>query len=239
MMLERYLPSDTNNFAARSNYLKFRKLLLERNASPVVLVIGAGEGGVGTEMLSDLRLINSDISRKSTTNIVADAHHLPFSNATLDGVVAQAVLEHVLDPFECVKEIHRVLKPGGLVYSEIPFMQQVHGAQFDFLRFTHLGHRRLFRYFSEIESGIACGPGSSLAWAWEYFWLSFTSHRGMIRKSVRAACRISTFWAPLLDPWISRRKGAYDGASGFYFLGSKADHPLSDKELLTQFRGVS
>jgi SAM-dependent methyltransferase len=150
----------------------------------------------------------------------------------------QAVLEHVLDPFQCVAEIHRVLKPNGIVYSEVPFMQQVHGAEFDFHRFTHLGHRRLFRNFSEIESGIACGPGSSLAWAWEYFWLTFSRKRGFARKAIRAACRASTFWAPMLDPWLSKRIGAYDGANGYYFLGRRSECVLSDADLLLQFRGV-
>jgi len=56
-----------------------------------------------------------------------------------DAVWIQAVLEHVLDPVRVVAEIHRVLRPGGLVYSEIPFMQEVHEGAYDFTRFRLSG----------------------------------------------------------------------------------------------------
>ncbi len=86
-----------------------------------------------------------------------------MTDESFDGVICQAVLEHVLDPYRCVEEIHRVLRPNGLVYAETPFMQQVHGGTHDFTRFTHLGHRRLFRKFAEVDSGVVCGPGMALA----------------------------------------------------------------------------
>jgi hypothetical protein len=96
--------------------------------------------------------------------------------------VAQAVLEHVLDPWRCVEELHRVLASGGLVYAETPFMQQVHEGRFDFTRFTHLGHRRLFRRFEELDSGAVGGPGMALAWSWRYFLWSFA--RGPLSGSL-------------------------------------------------------
>jgi 2-polyprenyl-3-methyl-5-hydroxy-6-metoxy-1,4-benzoquinol methylase len=45
-----------------------------------------------------------------------------FGDGTCDAVVVQAVLEHVLQPDVVVAEIHRVLRPDGLVYAETPFM---------------------------------------------------------------------------------------------------------------------
>lgn len=236
------LPHDTNNFAAEKNYSRFALELRYRNKVSNVLVIGAGDGnGTGIKALAShpgIKVISSDIAPRAEGIICVDAHSIPFPDESFDGIVAQAVLEHVLDPHQCVKEIYRVLKPSGLVYAETPFMQQVHGAEYDFTRFTHLGHRRLFRFFREIDSGIAVGPGSTLAWAWEYFWLTFTKKRGTARRIVRGLCRLSTFWAPLLDPWLSKKIGAYDSASGFYFIGEKSDHPIPDCELLKQFRGV-
>ena len=65
--------------------------------------------------------------------------------------------------------MYRVLKYDGLVYAETPFMQQVHMGKYDFHRFTHLGHRRLFRDFSQIESGVMCGLGMALACGYYYF----------------------------------------------------------------------
>jgi ubiquinone/menaquinone biosynthesis C-methylase UbiE len=171
-------------------------------------------------------------------DIILDAHDIPFPGDTFDCVIAQAVLEHVTDPFRCVAEIHRVLKPGAIVYAETPFMQQVHCAEYDFCRFSHLGHRRLFRCFCVVESGIVGGPGMALAWAWEYFWISFVTHRGPLRKLLRGLSRLTSFWLPWLDRLLNGRLGAYDAASGFYFMGTKAPQPISDRDLLADFRGV-
>ena len=48
----------------------------------------------------------------------------------------QAVLEHVLSPESVVKEIFRVIKNDGIVYSEIPFMQQIHMGKNDFNKYS-------------------------------------------------------------------------------------------------------
>ena len=45
---------------------------------------------------------------------------LPFPDACFDGVVHLAVLEHVFDPYAMIREIHRVLKPGGELVIAVP-----------------------------------------------------------------------------------------------------------------------
>ena len=73
------------------------------------------------------------------------------------------------------------------MYAETPFMQQVCVARFDFTRFTHLGHRRLFRWFDEVRSGPVCGPGMALAWSYQYFLLSFFERPRASDRSSRAS----------------------------------------------------
>jgi SAM-dependent methyltransferase len=46
--------------------------------------------------------------------------HLPFADASFDLVVSAAVLEHVENQAAVLREIHRVLKPGGYFYVEVP-----------------------------------------------------------------------------------------------------------------------
>jgi SAM-dependent methyltransferase len=151
--------------------------------------------------------------------------------------MAISVMEHVADPVRCAAEIARVLKPGGRVLAATPFMQQVHLGRYDFTRFTHLGHRRLWARFREIESGIDCGPGMALAWAWQYFLTSF-SERPRTRSLLRAFAKLSSFPLPYLDLWLKDKAGAYDGASSFYFIGEKSGETLSDPELLACYRGL-
>jgi SAM-dependent methyltransferase len=181
--------------------------------------------------------VESDVAFGSRISAICDAHHLPFAEASFDGVVVQAVLEHVIDPIQCVAEIYRVLKPEGLVYSETPFIQQVHLGKFDFTRYTHLGHRRLFRQFEEVSSGVVCGPGMALAWSYQYFLLSFVKSP-TARAIVKALARLSSFWLKYFDYYLIDQPGSYDAASGYYFLGKKSERILSDQELLMLYRGT-
>jgi len=90
------------------------------------------------ELYADTRtdLLSFDVYASPHVQIVADAHDIPVTSQTFDAIVVQAVLEHVIDPVRVVTEIHRVLRPGGAVYSEVPFLQQVHEGRYDFMRFT-------------------------------------------------------------------------------------------------------
>ncbi len=238
--LGRLTPSISRNVKAERNYARLTDLLVSAAPAPVVLVVGGSIQGQGTAALTDNRavaLVETDVSFGPRTQLVCDGHDLPFADATFDGVIVQAVLEHVVDPARCVAEIHRVLKPQGLVYAETPFMQQVHGGRYDFTRFTHLGHRRLFRQFAEVESGAVCGPGMALAWAYQYFLLSFTASGGL-RTLLRVFASFTAFWLKYFDSYLIDKPGALDAASGYYFIGRKSEQLLSDRELLNLYRGA-
>jgi SAM-dependent methyltransferase len=56
-----------------------------------------------------------------TPDIVSDSETFPsVADATFDFVVANHVLEHVSSPITALREWHRMLKPGGLLYLAIP-----------------------------------------------------------------------------------------------------------------------
>jgi uncharacterized protein YbaR (Trm112 family) len=234
------IPSPSVNLSAVRCFGIMKRLLLERTAAPVVLLVGGGIRGKGMSALTGepaIRLINVDPSPNSTASVFCDAHDLPFNDGSVDAVVAQAVLEHVADPWRCAEEIHRVLKPNGIVYAETPFMQQVHLQGFDFTRFTHMGHQRLFRRFAEIESGVVAGPGTALSWAWRYFLASWT-RSPRLAKVLALVGRITAFVFELTDHIAGQRPGALDGASCIFFLGTKAETVISDCALIAAYRGI-
>jgi SAM-dependent methyltransferase len=238
--LDQRLPDLSRNIAAPRNYGIFAQLLQEQSDKPVILVVGGGFLGRGMERLAaepKFQLIETDVSFGPRTQLICDAHDLPFANHSFDGVVAQAVLQYVADPDRCVQEIQRVLKPGGLVYAETAFMQQVVHGRHDFTRFTHIGQRRLFRAFDEVASGPACGPGMALAWSFQFFLLSLASWR-WARRAAYALARLTLFWLKYFDAALMDKSGTYDAASGFYFLGRKGDRILSDRELIALYRGA-
>ena len=234
------LPSLGRNIGAEQAYAKFAEMLLAISAKPKVLVVGGATVGAGLDTIlnrESIEFIESDVYLSRRTALVCDAHQIPFEEETFDGVIVQAVLEHVADPAACVEEIHRVLKARGLVYSDTPFMQQVHAAGHDFSRFTHVGQRRLFRKFEEVASGVTCGPGMALAWAYQYFLLSFVQSKPARALAV-AFARLTGFWLKYLDYYLIRKPGALDAASAYYFLGMKARLCLSDREIVLQYKGI-
>ena len=119
-------------------------------------------------------IIGFDVYSSETTHLIADAHYIPFRDGSFQGVLIQAVLEHVIEPEKVVGEIHRVLAKDGVVYSEIPFMQQVHEGAFDITRFTLVGHIALFKRFEPLDFGGNKSSNVALAWSIRYFILALT-----------------------------------------------------------------
>jgi SAM-dependent methyltransferase len=206
-----------------------------------VLVIGAGALGDGIEALLDdlaLDVIETDVYIGARTTVVCDAHQLPFAAATFHAVVVQAVLEHVMDPQRVVDEIHRVLTPRGFVYAETPFMQQVHEGAYDMSRFTMVGHRRLFRWFDELEAGVLCGPATAFLWALRYLVRCLPRRSRTARELLDRLVCLTFFWLKYLDDLIVHRPAAVDAASGIYFLGRRRDSPVNDRAVIDSYRGA-
>jgi SAM-dependent methyltransferase len=242
-LLDRRLPTLTLNFRSRENFELLAELvrgLAPPPERPRVLIVGAGDGGAGAESVIDdprIESIETDVSLGPRTQVVCDAHDLPFADGVFHAVVCQAVLEHVLDPARVVDEIHRVLAVNGLVYSEVPFMQQVHGGAYDVTRFALLGHRRLYRFFDELRSGVQGGPGMALCWSLWYFLRSLAPTRAG-RGIAFMIARVMFSWLKYSDLWLARTPGAVDAASGTFFLGRRRDEAVSDEAILSSYRGA-
>lgn len=220
---------------SRRNVERFVELLMAENATPAVLVIGGGQVGLGAERLYDdpaVRVLAFDIYASPHVQMIADAHAMPFRDACVDAVLVQAVLEHVLDPWRVVAEIHRVLRPEGLVYAETPFLQHVHEGAYDFTRFTESGHRWLFREFSRVDSGAVTGPGVQLIWTVEHLARSLSRS-----NAIGQLAKLAVFWAKYLDRLIAPPH-AVDGACGVYFLGRRAERPLPPSEMRAHYGGA-
>jgi SAM-dependent methyltransferase len=232
------LPDITLHLKAKDNYAKLARLLLAICERPRVLILGGSVVGPGMQDFIGNRsidFIESDVALGPRTQLVCDAHQIPFPPETFDGVIAQGVLEHVADAVHCVSEVRRVLKPGGLVYAETPFMQQGHFTPYDFTRFSAVGHRRLFAGFDQVAAGAAWGPGMALAWAYKYFLLSFVP-KGSAQSIVNLAAHWTAFWLKYFDYYLIDRHSAVEAASGFFFMGRKRSSILSDSDILEEYR---
>ncbi|MFN2198593.1 MAG: methyltransferase, partial [Anaerolineales bacterium] len=140
-------------------------------------------------------------------------------------------------PEHVAQQIHRVLMVGGMLYSELPFMQQVHEGAYDFTRYSLSGHRRLFNGFAEIDSGMVAGPSTALVWAIENFVLAFVA-RPVLRNVAKALVRIAFSWLKYVDRLLVDRPEAMDGASCTYFFGRKIEQKISDADIISRYVGA-
>ncbi len=74
---------------------------------------------------------------------VGDIQHMPLPDQSFDTVFSAEVLEHVPDPDQALREIYRVLKPGGHFVMSIPHLMYLHNEPYDFFRYTKYGLRVL------------------------------------------------------------------------------------------------
>lgn len=208
------------------------KIVCMSASCPKILVIGAGV----VRYSQNANFVYTDVAFSSDLSSIADAHDLPFGDGEFDMVMALAVLEHVVDPPRVVSEIWRVLKPTGKVFAVTPFLQPVHMGAYDFTRYTLLGHRRLFRWFHEERSGMAVGPGAVAGLALRSLLLSFSSNL-TYRRFANLLGILLSVPLKLLDYFTRHSPASLDGAGGVFFFGQKQTQVLTDRELISRYRG--
>jgi SAM-dependent methyltransferase len=189
------------------------------------LIIGGGTIGNGTNLLYNndkYEVISFDIYDSNYVDFISDAHSIPIKDNSFDLVIIQAVLEHVVNPTLVVSEIYRILKFDGYVYSETPFLQQVHEGPYDFTRYTNSGHILLFSNFKLIESGFIAGVFSTFLLSVENLITALFRN-----KYIGKIIRYSLFWLSYFDTFIDT-KYHVDGGSCFFYIGKK----LPNKKLI-------
>lgn len=151
---------DTNGLIAMvrrtigTNYVPY-PYPLNRLTSPESAILNIG-AGMAKRLTTNT--VNLDYFLFSHTDVVADAHCIPFESEMFDLVISEFMLEHVADPFQVCREIRRLLRPGGYCYISYPFIHPYHSFPSDYYRFTHMGIRRLFPGFEAEEEGVLTGP---------------------------------------------------------------------------------
>jgi len=142
------------------------------NAEELVLEVGSGSRRLYPGIVNT----DSGISNIESLDVVSDAHFLPFLDNVFSVVWLEAVLEHLKYPQRAVNEIFRVLKPDGIVYVEMPFLQPEHSKDYgDYQRYTKMGLEVAFENFKIIDIGPVVGPASTLAYILRNFFSGLLS----------------------------------------------------------------
>lgn len=99
--------------------------------------------------------------------VMEPACRYPIADASLDGIGCFAVLEHVTEPWTAAAEFRRMLKPGGMLFIDYPFLVPVHGYPSHYFNATREGLARLFDDGFERISLATLGnqtPDHALHW---------------------------------------------------------------------------
>ncbi len=104
-----YLKAKTNFFTSKLQFL---------HVAPEQCFLKAfqkqhGEGYITADLVSPLAKVKMDV------------HAIPFAGHTFDAVMCNHVLEHVEDDKKAMRELFRVLKPGGWAILQVPFIEPV------------------------------------------------------------------------------------------------------------------
>jgi len=167
--------------------------------------------------------INIDMIDYKNVDIIADISHLPFDDNTIASIMSVAVLEHVENPSVVIDEIYRVLKPGGLVLSIIPFMQPFHASPYDYQRYTLSGIERLHKDFEILKSGVYSRPISGFLWVFqETFASTLSLGLPVVRNILYIAIILFTWPIKFLDFIFIKLPTAKNVASNFYVIGRKS-----------------
>ena len=91
-----------------------------------------------------------DLIRTGLVNVIANGEALPFAPREFDVVIATQVMEYFREPSVAIKQIHSVLKPGGVLLASVAscaprFVEE------ERWRFTRPGLRALLSEFAKVE----------------------------------------------------------------------------------------
>lgn len=134
-----------------------------------VLDLGCGSGTVAYAGYPQLRFFGSDQYADAGTTrwppnawlALADAEQLPYADGTFDGAICNFVFEHFERPRAALRELDRLVRPGGFLYVAIPRAGSLQDRLF---RFALKGGGHIQRYtFAGFVSMVYQETGFKLA----------------------------------------------------------------------------
>lgn len=117
-----------------------------RTAGKTLLDLGCGppEARVAAHDVEHARYLGVDFLLENHPSVVASIDHLCLRDNSVDSINCISLLEHVYHPLRTIAEMFRVLRPGGCVRVQVPFLLGYHGFPDDYFRYTHSALRHMF-----------------------------------------------------------------------------------------------
>lgn len=167
-------PVGYHEWHARPGY--YRDVARHFEPGSSLLDVGCGTGWLSAEFPAYVGLDNSPAAVEAAQQRGIDVRladleaGLPVGDAEFDGAVLKDVLEHLLDPVGLVQEVHRALRPGGIVFASSPDAQRWVWHDYTHRRpWTRTSMRRVFadHGFEVVRvSYESVAPGTGIVSGW-------------------------------------------------------------------------
>jgi SAM-dependent methyltransferase len=111
-----------------------------------------------------LELDTPELRELGAADLYYAGGHFPVPDASFDAVICSQVLEHIFTPAEFLREIHRVLRPGGRLLLTTPFVWDEHSQPWDFGRYSSFGLAHVLQSagFEVAAQRKTCADGRAL-----------------------------------------------------------------------------
>jgi SAM-dependent methyltransferase len=215
-----------DQYDAESTNDDFGDFVAEVDHRPDLLYVDLG---CGFRKLNRENCLYVEVYPSLTADLIVEPTcEYPIKSASVDGVGCFAVLEHTRKPWLVVSEICRILKPGGRVFIDWPFLVPIHGFPSHFFNATREGLRSAFSDNGiEIERLVTFpfqAPDHTISWILGKFYRDLPEAKkellgSMTVKQLAEMPPESDFWRHILD-------GLPDGmiaefSSGNSLIGTK------------------
>jgi SAM-dependent methyltransferase len=138
--------------AAQKHFFRMADFLSDSKG--LVLDVGCDDPSLGASLFPacvDYIGLDPFCTRLSPFRVIGVGEYLPFSSNTLDGVVFNTSLDHILDWRRAISEAKRVLKKNGSIYISTYIWSDRADLITDLVHFHHFRHYELISALEELN----------------------------------------------------------------------------------------
>lgn len=227
-------------------------LIANQSINKRVLQIGIAHGHSALELLKKgVCLTGGDISWNYISGLrekavggnftQLDILNLPFADNSFDMIVCLEVLEHIKDYDRAIKQMSRILTPGGVLFISVPTLRTERIFEFFFPKWLDIcQHVNVFRMqdlvevlsFHGIETEKTYKSNFHASFFWIFHSILHTRHdgTGKIDGNFWMSRMIETFWRILLKLRLAK---VFDNLGTIFFPKSRIY--LGRKSILRDF----